>query len=248
MPAAAQLFVVHGSHPCACVARALELKGVPYRLVELPPPLHAPIQRVVFGRRTVPGLRLPGGERISGSRAILQRLEELRPTPPLYPAEPAARARADEAERWGDDVLQPLVRRVLWWALTHSPSALPSYTDGSALPLPERALMAFAPVLTRAERSLNRVSDEAVRDDLRALPGHLDRIDAWIADGVLGASQPGAADLQIASSLRLLATVGDVGAWIDERPCGELARRLFPDWPGHVPVGSLPPDWVAAAA
>lgn len=248
MAASGQLFVVHGSHPCACVARALELKGMPYRRVELPPPLHAPIQRVLFGRRTVPGLRLPGGERISGSRAILRRLEELEPQPPLFPADPETRARAAEAERWGDEVLQPLVRRVLWWALTNSPDALPSYSDGSALPLPPRALLAFAPLLTRAERALNKVSDDAVRQDLRRLPAYLDKVDGWIAEGLLGGPEPGAADLQIASSLGLLATVEEVGALIAPRPSGALARRLFPRWPGRVPAGALPPAWLPAPA
>jgi glutathione S-transferase len=244
----AQLFIVHGSHPCACVARALELKGMRYRTVELPPPLHAPIQRAIFGRRTVPGLRLPGGERISGSRPILRRLEEIVPQPPLYPSGAEARARAAEAEHWGDEVLQPLVRRVLWWTLTHTPSALPSYSDGSALPLPRPALMAFAPVLTRAERALNKVNDDAVRQDLRRLPSHLDRVDGWIADGVLGGPEPGAADLQIASSLGLLATVEDVGGLIAPRPGGALAQRLFPSWPGRVPAGALPSAWLPAGA
>jgi len=245
MAARAQLFVVHSSHPCECAARALELKGMPYRLVELPPPLHAPIQRVLFGRRTVPGLRLPGGERISGSRAILRRLEELEPEPPLFPADPEARARAAEAEQWGDEVLQPLVRRVLWWAFTHSPDSLASYSEGSALPLPPRALRVLAPHLTRAERALNKVSDDAVRDDLRHLPEYFDKIDSWIAEETLGGDSPGAADLQIASSLALLATVEDVGTLIAPRPCGELARRLFPSWPGRVPAGVLPPAWLS---
>src|SRR3954453_5378741 len=62
-PVAIDLYVVHGSHPCAAVERALELKGLEYRRVELPP-LHAPIQRVVFGARTVPAMRLDGGERL----------------------------------------------------------------------------------------------------------------------------------------------------------------------------------------
>ena len=35
---AIDLYVVHGSHPCAAVERALELKGLAYRRIELPPP------------------------------------------------------------------------------------------------------------------------------------------------------------------------------------------------------------------
>jgi glutathione S-transferase len=68
-PVAIDLYVVHGSHPCAAVERALELKGLAFRRIELPPPLHAPIQRVMFGARTVPAIKLDGGEKVSGSRA-----------------------------------------------------------------------------------------------------------------------------------------------------------------------------------
>ena len=69
------LFVVHGSHPCATVERALELKGLAYSRFEWPPPAHALGQRLIFGRRTVPGIRFATGERVSGSRAILRRPE-----------------------------------------------------------------------------------------------------------------------------------------------------------------------------
>src|SRR3954465_2846475 len=48
-PGAIDLYVGHGSHPCAAVERALELKGVDFRVVELPPPLHALLQQVRFG-------------------------------------------------------------------------------------------------------------------------------------------------------------------------------------------------------
>ena len=35
--------------------RAFALKGIEYKRVELPPPMHALHQRVRFGQRTVPG-------------------------------------------------------------------------------------------------------------------------------------------------------------------------------------------------
>ena len=106
----ATLYVVYGSHPCATAARALDLKGIAYRTVELPPPAHAAIMRVLFGRRTVPGIRFEDGEKVSGSRAILRHLDERVPEPPLLPADAAERARVLEAERWGDEVLQSAAR------------------------------------------------------------------------------------------------------------------------------------------
>jgi glutathione S-transferase len=243
----ARLYVVHDSHPCACVAKALELKGIPYKTVEFPPALHAPVLRVLFGARTVPGIKLDG-EKVQGSRAILRRLDELRPDPPLYPAGPAERARVEEAERWGDEVLQPLGRRLLWPGLKRRPEAMVGYSKRSQLKLPAAMVRMSAPLLTRLSVALNRASDDAVRADMRALPGYLDRVDAWIAEGVLGGAPPNAADLQIGSTLRLLMSVGDLRPLIARRPAGELARRLFDEVDGELPAGTYPAEWLPAAA
>jgi glutathione S-transferase len=107
---------------------------------------------------------------------------------------------------------------------------------------------AVAPAVIRIETAINDAGDAAVHADLQALPGHLDRIDRWIADGVLGGPAPNAADLQIGSSLRLLATIGDVRALLAGRPAETLALRLFADFPGDVPAGAYPPDWLPARA
>ena len=224
-----KLYVVHSSHPCATVMKALELKGIPYRTVEWLMPTQPVMQRLRFGTRTVPALKLDGGERITGSRAILRRLDELVADPPLLPADADARAAALDAERWGDEVLQPAVRRIVWAALKRRPDAIPSYQQASRLPrLPRPLVRLAAPAVIAIERRLNRASDEAVRADLRALPEQLDRIDGWILEGVLGgAKQPNAADLQIAASLRLLSTIGDVRPLLDRRPCEALATALF---------------------
>ncbi|MDQ6914734.1 MAG: glutathione S-transferase N-terminal domain-containing protein [Actinomycetota bacterium] len=243
----ARLYVVHGSHPCATVARALELKGIPYRIVEFPPPFQGPFQRVLFGARTVPGLKLDG-EKVQGSRTILRRLDELRPDPPLHPADPEARAQVEEAERWGDEVLQPLARRLLLAALRRRPAAMVSYSEHSKLGLPPVAVRASAPFISWAAAKINAVSDDATQADLGALPGALDKVDAWIADGMLGGEAPNAADLQIGSSIRLMLTVADLRPLIEGRPVGELAVRVFPPFDGDMPAGTYPADWLPAAA
>lgn len=244
----ARLYVVHGSHPCATAERALELKGISFRRVELMPPLHAPLQRLRFGQRTVPGLVLEGGEKVAGSRAILRRLEALVAEPPLFPADPERRARVEAAEEWGDEVLQPVARRVLWPALQRHPAAIASYSEHSSLPVPDAMARLSAPVITRIERGLNSASEEALRADLAALPGHLDRVDGYIADGVIGGEAVNAADLQIAPTVRLLLTVGDLRPVIAGRPAEQLARRLFPHWDGDLPAGVLPAQWLPAPA
>ena len=246
-PVAIDLYVVHGSHPCAAVERALELKGLDFRVVELPPPLHAPLQRLRFGARTVPAMVLDGGEKVSGSRAILRRLEEIAPAPALWPADGEARALVERAEEWGDEVYQPIGRRLLWGAIRRRPAALVSYSEGSKIPLPKLAVRAAARPIIRGEVALNKADDGSVRADLRYLPRHLDRIDGWIAAGVVGGPTPNAADLQIATTTRLLLTIGDVALFFSGRPAESHARDLFASRPGSVPRGAFPSDWLAGS-
>jgi glutathione S-transferase len=242
----AKLYVVHGSHPCATVQRALDLKAVPYEVVELLPPMHAALQRARFGSRTVPGLKLESGEKISGSRAIIRRLEELAPEPALFPADADARVAVGRAEEWGDEVWQPMARRLLWQTLTLHPQAMKSYQAGSRFPLPAPAVRALAPTVNAVERRLNAADEGAVRADLRALPGHLDRIDGWIAEGVLVGESVNAADLQIATTSRLMLTIGDVRPFFAGRPAETHAMGLFGAWAGSTPAGVFPSEWLSA--
>ena len=250
LPAVHKLYVIHSSHPCATVKKALALKGIPYKTVELPLPLHAPLQKLRFGRRTVPALKLDGGDKISGSRPILRRLDELVADPPLLPDDPAARAAVLDAERWGDEVLQPMVRRLVWGALRHRLDAITTYQEASQLPqLPRPVVRRLAGGIVALERRIHDAGEDKVRADLRALPDELDRIDAWIIDGTLGgAKEPNAADLQIAASLRLLATLGDLRPLLEGRPGNALALALFEDFPGDVPAGAYQADWLPAPA
>jgi glutathione S-transferase len=243
----AKLYVVAASHPCFAVKRALELKGIPYKRVEWPPTLHVPLQRLRFSQGTVPGLVLDG-ERTIGSRSIMHRLDRVSPEPLLYPADPEAREAVEEADLWGEEVLQALARRMTWWALRHAPRAITSYGEDSRLPLPDFASVASAPLIARLEWRINDVSDEQARRDVEGLPEHLDRVDGWIASGTMSAGKsPNAADLQIGSSIALLNTIADLRPLMEGRP--SLGSALeFPDFPGEIPAGTLPPSWVAAPA
>ena len=128
-----------------------------------------------------------------------------------------------------------------------SPRAIVSYGEHSALPLPNFVAVANAPLISRLELRLNQAGKRTVPDDLRNLPGQLDRVDQYIADGVIGNDQPNAADLQIAPTLRLLLTIEDLAPFFEGRPCKDLALRLFPHADGRMPAGSLPPDAIGAA-
>ena len=241
---AATLYAVPASHPCAAVEKALQLKGVEYRRVDIPPVAHKPVQFALFGGGTVPGLKLDG-EKILGSRAIIRALEERAPEPPLLPADDKERKSVELAEQWGDEVLQPLVRRVIWIALRRSPASMPSFGAGSKLPLPDALARLTAPLVARAEQRINASTELNVRADLAALDHHLDRVDRWIEHDVVGGERPNAADLQIGSGLALLLTIEDIERVHGSHAACGLARTWFPDYPGHVPAGALPAEWLA---
>jgi glutathione S-transferase len=226
------------------VERALQLKGIGYRRVDLPPVAHKAVLQALFGGATVPGLVLDG-KKVHGSRAILRALEERVAEPRLLPADEKERKAMGLAEEWGDEVLQPLVRRVLWCALGREPGAMPSYSAGSGLAIPGAVARVSAPLIARAEQRINRAGDLDVRADLAHLDHHLGRIDRWIEHDVIGGERPNAADLQIASGLRLLLTVEDISRATGSRPATQLAFKWFPRYPGRVPSGVLPAAWLS---
>jgi glutathione S-transferase len=244
----ARLFVVHGSHPCATVEAALDLKGVAYRRIEIPAATQPLVMRPLFGGRTVPGIRFEDGEKVQGSRAILRALERRAPSPPLYDGAAGAAA-IEEAERWGEEVLQPVPRQLLWTAFGAHPRAMHAFQDGQRSPkLPMPVVLAAAKAILPVERRLNDVSDAGVLTAIAALPGLLDQVDAWVVAGVLGGAEPNAADLQIAPTLRLLWSMCDLRPLLAGRPSEALITRWLPPMTAEVPEGALPMGQAGAAA
>jgi glutathione S-transferase len=102
----------------------------------------------------------------------------------------------------------------------------------------------LAPAVIAILHRSHKAYDGAVRTDLATLPGILDRIDGWIAEGVIGGDPPNVADLQVATSLALMMTHEDLRPFIADRPGGKLADRLTPGYPGRMPA-TFPADWLA---
>lgn len=238
-----KLYVVPGSNPSMTARLALEHKRLDYERVDLIPTIHMAFLRLAgFRAWTVPALRLDG-RRVQGSLAVARALEQLRPEPRLFPADPAGRRRVEEAERWGEAVLQPIPRRLAWWAINRERKTLRSFAEGAELHVPIGLAIHAAGPIIRFEIHTHGATDETVQADLRALPETLSRIDAWIDGGVIGGATPNAADFQIAPSVRLLMCSDQLRPRVAELPCGLLAARLLPDFPGRIgPV--LPPAWL----
>lgn len=236
---------LHGlapSHPSLAAEVALRTKGLAFERVDVDVPHNERMEEIYgAGRRTVPGM-LVDGEPVHGSRAIFARLDELAPDPALYP-EPIAK-RVHDADRWGDEELQDLGRRLPWGALHFRPEALGTFGGGGTL---DPAGADFAIRLTRGMWKYHGISAERLAADLDGLPAKLDHADELAREGIIGGESPTAADLQIGSTIRVLLTVGDLDPLLADRPCAEIAMRWFPDYQGRVPVGAYPAGWVPTA-
>jgi glutathione S-transferase len=244
----AKLYALPASHPCEAIEVAMRLKGVPCERVDMIPVLSKAMQWQRFRAFTVPGVVFDDGKKVLGSREIVRELEHRAPEPPLLPHDARERRLVEDAERWGDEVLQPLGRRLAWATLKRTPGSMMSYSANSDLPVPDALARLSAPLLAHASSRFNHAGDAEVRADLVNLEFHLERADTWLEKGAIGGEQPNAADLQIGSGLRLLLTIGDLEPVVGAHPSAEVARRWFADYPGHAPAGTLPREWLAARA
>src|SRR6201996_8027818 len=240
-----RLYVIPASHPATTAQLMLAFKGIEYKRTDLMPVVAKGALRVAgFPRTTVPALKI-GGEKIQGSREIARALDRIQPDPPLFPADPAARAAVEDAERFGDEELQHPIRQLLWWGFKREKENLRGYSEGAKLGVPIGLAIKTGGPLVALSARFNEASDENARAALAVLPDLLDRVDAYIADGTIGGDQPNAADLQIATSIGLALTLDDLKPLIEGRPADDLARKIVPNYPGHTPP-ILPPAWLPA--
>ena len=246
-----KLYVIPGSHACRSAMLMLEHKGIAYKRVDiltLAHPLVARLHgfdaggqtRTAGGRRTF-GLRLgdrlgtvPGlaanGDRISTNHAIARFLDERRPEPSLLPADPEHRAAVEEAERWANETLQMAARRIPGAAFAREPAKLSRAAgDGRLGYLLYKRELTRRLIIPRILTGVFAAGPSTKRDPAAELPAMLDRIDGWIADGVLGGAQLNVADFMVAPSLALILYRPDVKPMFEDRPALALVDRLLPE-------------------
>ena len=246
----ATLYAIPGSHACEAGALMLEHKRIPYRRKDFWPGMHSmavrlrgfpgkgktrmlgdakPTLSVKMGDRfgTVPAVKL-GDEKLQPNAAIARRLDELQPDPPLLPADPELRAKVEEAEAWADDPFQMLARRLTLAAVIHGPDALYDRGGegrlGALLWHSDRVRLQGTKFLAKRVFTANAATEQEMMDQL---PGMLDTIDGYIADGVLNGERLYAADYMIAPSLAILSYRKDLRPQIDARPAGALVDRVW---------------------
>jgi glutathione S-transferase len=246
-----KLYVIPGSHACRSAMLMLEHKQLPYRRVEVLTLLHPlavrlhgfdaggetrtagsgrPLAlRVGDHLGTVPALAA-NGDRISTNHGIARFLDDRHPDPPLFPADPEQRRRVEEAEGWANENLQMVARRILLPVALRDPSAASeAAADGRLGHLLYRQAAARRLILPMIGRMVFNVGSATEQEMLDELPAMLDRIDGWIAGGVLGGPQLNAADFMVAPSLALILYRPDVAPLFAGRPALQLVDRLLPE-------------------
>jgi glutathione S-transferase len=239
---AIKLYGTPPSPPSHSARLMLERKGLDHKVVWLLPGMWPALLRTRgFRGGTVPAMKIDG-RRVQGSVPIARALEAAQAEPPLFPSDPELRAKVEEAERWGDQTLQDVPRRIVRWLSVHRPETKVMIARDVGIPFPRFAAWVNTP---SARHLANKVdADGQVQRAIAEVPVVLDHVDELIAEGVIGGEQPNAADLQIATSVRALLTVGDLDPVTRGRPAAELAMRYLPEFGTDFPAGLLPAEWL----
>jgi glutathione S-transferase len=239
------LFSLAVSPPGIGTRLMLEHKAIAHRIVYLVPAMHMlPLRLLGFREKTVPALRIDG-ERIQGSLRIARELERRVPEPPLFPADRRERTAIEEAEAWGESVLQAVVRHTVRNAAMREHSVREWTARSAHIPAPRLVAALAAPYTRWFAVGYSGASDDAARADLARLDELLDEADRLIALGVIGAGRLNAADCQVAPNVRALMAIPELRARIAARPVGALAMRLVPEYP-DLPRGAFPAEWMKA--
>jgi glutathione S-transferase len=237
-----KLYMFPGSNSVLTGQLMLDHKRVDYKLVKLPPGLHAVIMLVLgFETMGVPALKW-GDRRVQGTRSISRALDELVPDRPLFPSDPVERKAVEDAERWGEE-FQNATRRVFYAIARRDRKAFTSVIVAKRSPPMRVFLRVGAGFIIRLATGVHRATEDAAREDVALLPERLDQIDAWIAEGRLGGADLNAADFQIAANVSALLCSEDFAPLVAGRPAEALALRVIPEYGGHI-GRVLPSEWL----
>jgi glutathione S-transferase len=224
----------------------LEHKGIEHRVVSLVPGLHPAAVRVLgFRSATVPALTLDG-RRVQGSRSISRALEEAQPEPSLFPSDPQRRDRVEQAEQWGEEILQPVPRRIGGWIIANRLQMRTRIAREAGLPAARVLAFLGRPLTVYNAHRVGARDAEQVRETVAMLPGLLDHVDDLLEEGTIGSSQRNAADFQIGTSVRLLMAFADLAPALEGRRAARFAAELMPEYPTGMPARMIPAQWLVS--
>ena len=153
---------------------ALDYKGIPHVRRSLLPGPHIPKLLPRFGQKCMPILT-HGDIVVKGSAAVIDHLERAFPTPALYPADPALRARALELQTWFDDAGMQIRRAFFHEVLPAGAYFADLFSTG--YPASARTLYrAGFPVTRRVMKMDMRITKRGVEEGLSRMLEALDLV------------------------------------------------------------------------
>ena len=176
MPDVPMLWQFRASHYNEKARWALDWKGIAHTRHTLLPGWHIPRVLWMTGQKSVPVLVIDG-QAVADSTRIIEKLETLRPDPPLYPADPADRRRALELEELCDEQLGPHVRRAVFFEILDQTDLLVEMfaaDEGALTRGVYRALFPMTRVAMRVDMGINADSAARSRDKVEKALDQLD--------------------------------------------------------------------------
>jgi glutathione S-transferase len=219
----------------------LDYKKIPHRRITVLPGVHrARIQRL-SGQPQVPVLHV-GQRYIAGSSAILEELERLWPTPPLYPDDPAQCEDALAIQAHFDENVGPQARKGVFSFLLDDAEFF-SRIFGGHLGFVGRKLFQGVGMIARSSirREVGLTDQASVDEAYDATARGLEFVvEKSAATGYLVGDQFSIADLTAAALLALTVDVGHPAMRLPE-PWPESYREWLAHWRPHPGT-----DWVRA--
>jgi glutathione S-transferase len=239
----ATLWHIELSHYNEKARWALDYKGIPHRRRKPLPGFHrAAAVGVTRGKHDrLPVLQLDG-KAVGDSTAIIAELERYRPNPPLYPADPAERARALALEDFFDEELGPHLRTFGWYHLTNDIDSAIDQLLANHPAWHRRLMHAGAPLVRQIIRMDYSATPENAEKSLAKMRAAMDRIEAELQpSGYLVGDSFSVADLTAAALFTPMIApperpyaptdvpqvLRDVEAELNARPGGEWVHEMY---------------------
>ena len=233
VPAAVSLFGGRLSPFVEKVARALEMKRIPFSLVEPASPADFKKWSPQTGKMPVLDV---DGDRTFDSTLIVRRIDELVPDPPLFSPDPKVAARQRFLEDWSDESLYWYVMALRWTDVNFNASAT-QIVD--TLPVPGLLKPLLRMYVGRqigsqaTAQGLVRMPLDVVLDELDR---RFDELVVWLDDSpFFFADRPSVADLSVYGQLQALRSgpTPQGAALIDAKPAlcaweGRLVQATSP--------------------
>ena len=129
------------------------------------------------GQGKTPILFLPDGRAVHDSTRIIETLEQMRPEPALYPADPAQRRRALDLEEFFDEALGPSIRASLLTPLFRHDPEIGLRVIMTGMSKNFSRLRPFARLVPGLYRKRHQMRDDALEADREKVRMALDRME-----------------------------------------------------------------------